>query len=63
MLRRSFARHADPEPVREASRNRHAMKRFGRAEEVAHTALHLASDASSFTTGTVMVVDGGWLAA
>jgi 2-keto-3-deoxy-L-fuconate dehydrogenase len=63
MLRRSFARHADPEPVREASRGRHAMKRFGEAEEVAQTALHLASDASSFTTGTVMVVDGGWLAA
>ena len=63
MLRRSFARHGDPEPVREASRNRHAMKRFGVADEVAETALHLASDASSFTTGTVMVVDGGWLAA
>ncbi|MET0676142.1 MAG: SDR family oxidoreductase [Bradyrhizobium sp.] len=63
MLRRSFARHADPEPVREASRNRHAMKRFGVAEEIAATALHLASDASSFTTGTVMVVDGGWLVA
>jgi NAD(P)-dependent dehydrogenase (short-subunit alcohol dehydrogenase family) len=63
MLRRSFARHADPETVREASRNRHAMKRFGRAEEISATALHLASDASSFTTGTVMVVDGGWLAA
>ena len=62
MLRRSFARHADPDPVREASRNRHAMRRFGGAEEVAETALHLASDASSFTTGTVMVVDGGWLA-
>jgi 2-keto-3-deoxy-L-fuconate dehydrogenase len=62
MLRRSFARHADPDPVREASRNRHAMRRFGEAEEVAETALHLASDASSFTTGTVMVVDGGWLA-
>jgi NAD(P)-dependent dehydrogenase (short-subunit alcohol dehydrogenase family) len=62
MLRRSFARHADPEQVREVSRNRHAMKRFGKAEEVAETALHLASDASSFTTGTVMVVDGGWLA-
>jgi 2-keto-3-deoxy-L-fuconate dehydrogenase len=62
MLRRSFARHADPDPVREVSRNRHAMRRFGEAEEVAETALHLASDASSFTTGTVMVVDGGWLA-
>src|SRR5439155_19769919 len=42
MLRRSFARHADPEPVREASRNRHAMKRFGKGEEVAETAIHLA---------------------
>jgi 2-keto-3-deoxy-L-fuconate dehydrogenase len=63
MLRRSFARHAEADPVREASRSRHAMRRFGRAEEVAEAALHLASDASSFTTGTVMVVDGGWLAA
>jgi len=63
MLRRSFARHADPQAVREASRNRHPMKRFGKAEEVAEAALYLASDASSFTTGTVMAVDGGWLAA
>jgi 2-keto-3-deoxy-L-fuconate dehydrogenase len=63
LLRRSFARHADPDVVRNTSRDRHAMKRFGRAEEVAEAALHLASDASSFTTGTVMVVDGGWLAA
>ena len=63
MLKRSFARHADSEAVRETSRNRHAMKRFGQAEEVAEAALYLASDASSFTTGTVMAVDGGWLAA
>lgn len=63
MLRRSFARHADPEPIREVSRNRHAMKRFGRADEVAQAALYLASDASSFSTGTTLVVDGGWLAA
>lgn len=63
MLKRSFARHADSEGVREASRNRHAMKRFGKPEEVAEAALYLASDASSFTTGTVLPVDGGWLAA
>jgi NAD(P)-dependent dehydrogenase (short-subunit alcohol dehydrogenase family) len=63
MLQRSFARHADPDAAREASQNRHALRRFGRAEEVAEAALHLASDASSFTTGTLMVVDGGWLAA
>jgi 2-keto-3-deoxy-L-fuconate dehydrogenase len=63
MLKRSFGRHADPQAVRETSRNRHAMKRFGLPEEVAEAALYLASDASSFTTGTVMAVDGGWLAA
>jgi 2-keto-3-deoxy-L-fuconate dehydrogenase len=63
MLRRNFGRHPDPESVRDASRERHAMKRFGRPEEIAETALHLASDASSFTTGTVMPVDGGWTAA
>jgi NAD(P)-dependent dehydrogenase (short-subunit alcohol dehydrogenase family) len=63
MLNRSFARHADSASVREASRNRHAMKRFGRPQEVAEAALYLASDASSFTTGTVLPVDGGWLAA
>ena len=63
LLNRSFARHTDAEKVRETSRNRHAMKRFGQADEVAEAALYLASDASSFTTGTVMVVDGGWLAA
>nr|WP_245508618.1 SDR family oxidoreductase [Bradyrhizobium zhanjiangense] len=63
LLRRSFARHADPEPVREASRQRHAMKRFGSADEVAAAALFLAGDDSSFVTGTVLAVDGGWLAA
>jgi NAD(P)-dependent dehydrogenase (short-subunit alcohol dehydrogenase family) len=63
LLRRSFARHADPDAVREASRQRHAMKRFGEAEEVAAAALYLASDDSSFVTGVVLPVDGGWLAA
>jgi NAD(P)-dependent dehydrogenase (short-subunit alcohol dehydrogenase family) len=63
LLRRSFARHSDTEAVRETSRQRHAMKRFGRAEEVAAAALYLASGDASFTTGVVLPVDGGWLAA
>lgn len=34
--------------------------RFGSAEEIAALATYLASDESSFTTGTVNVIDGGW---
>ena len=36
-----------------------AMKRIGRPEEVVTTALYLASDQSSFTTGAIVTVDGG----
>ena len=39
-----------------------AMRRFGSPEEVAKVALYLASDDSSFVTGTLSVVDGGWSA-
>ena len=35
------------------------MKRFGEPEEIATTILYLASDQSSFTTGTLIRVDGG----
>ncbi len=62
LLARSFGRSATPDTTREASRSRHPMGRFGQATEVAEAALYLASDASSFSTGTELVVDGGWLA-
>ncbi|MET0663950.1 MAG: SDR family oxidoreductase, partial [Acidimicrobiales bacterium] len=39
------------------------MGRFGEAKEMADAALFLASDESSFTTGTEFVVDGGITAA
>lgn len=44
----------------EAERQHYPMKRFGRPEEVAWSIIYLLSDASSFTTGTTIVMDGGF---
>lgn len=39
---------------------KHAMKRLGTPEEVANGVLFLASELSSFSTGSLLEVDGGW---
>jgi NAD(P)-dependent dehydrogenase (short-subunit alcohol dehydrogenase family) len=43
-------------------RQRTPMGRFGRTEELVGAAIFLASEAASFVTGEILVVDGGFLA-
>jgi 2-keto-3-deoxy-L-fuconate dehydrogenase len=62
LLARSFARAADPLAARARSVSRHPLGRLGLPQEVARAALFLASDDASFTTGSCLRVDGGWLA-
>ena len=52
-------------PDEEAVERRRALVplgRIGTAEDVAHGALFLASDESSYVTGSDLVIDGGWTA-
>ena len=57
LLRELFAK----DPERAARRLVHIpMGRLGHTHEIAPLALYLASDASSFMTGAVIVIDGGY---
>ncbi len=59
-LEARMAATGDAAAARAAFTARQPMGRLGRAEEIAELALYLASDASSYTTGAVHVIDGGW---
>ncbi len=52
----------DESPRGAELRMRTPMDRFGKTEETVGAAIYLASDASSFVTGEIIVVDGGFLA-
>lgn len=54
--------HGVPAAARQLLVERQPIGRLGRAEEIAATAVFLASDASAFTTGAVVAVDGGFTA-
>jgi 2-keto-3-deoxy-L-fuconate dehydrogenase len=49
----------DEAEIRNAFTARQPLGRLGTAQEIAALALYLASDESSFTTGTVQIIDGG----
>ena len=54
----AHAMNGTPEAIA-AVKALHALKRIASPEEQARSVLYLASDASSFTTGTALLVDGG----
>ena len=55
-------RESIPEENRAHLASCHPMNRLGTPEDVAKAAMWLASDASSFVTGMLFSVDGGWTA-
>ena len=54
-------RRADP-AQRQLMVSRIPLGRYGEPDEVAYGVLYLASDESSFVTGSELVIDGGWTA-
>ena len=60
-LNQRLADTGDYEAARAAFTARQPMGRLGQPEELAQLALYLASDESSFTTGQIHIIDGGWI--
>jgi NAD(P)-dependent dehydrogenase (short-subunit alcohol dehydrogenase family) len=54
--------YPDPEKARREMTATQAVGRMGQPNEIAAAALYLASDESSFVTGSALMIDGGWSA-
>jgi 2-keto-3-deoxy-L-fuconate dehydrogenase len=59
-LEQRIAALGDAEKARKEFVARQPMGRLGKPEEIAALAVYLASDESSFTTGQIHIIDGGW---
>lgn len=57
-----LAKAANPEAIRREKTALHPIGRLGKPEDVAGLVVYLASDESSWTTGAILPVDGGYLA-
>ena len=44
----------------EEDKKRYPLKRFGKPEEIAYAVIYFLSDASSWVTGSNLVIDGGY---
>jgi len=60
MLERVINSQGNPQKVRARREKNYPLGRFGTSQEIAQTVLFLASDDSSFVTGSTLVVDGGF---
>ena len=62
ILRLLYLKNFQDKEVAKKINGIHAMNRVGEPEEVSNAVRFLASDESSFCTGSILTVDGGWTA-